>query len=102
MRRAMACHGVISAGSRRNRLLHQAGDYAAFNFQPLPLRHRSRFPRLLEIMPFVGIGLNWSRASGGAISQFPLYGLRRETEFLGAICQVPWYALNFGTEPGLA
>jgi CRP-like cAMP-binding protein len=36
----MACHGVISAGSRRNRLLHQAGDYAAFNFQPLPLRHQ--------------------------------------------------------------
>jgi hypothetical protein len=24
---------------RRNRLLHQAGDYAAFNFQPLPQRH---------------------------------------------------------------
>jgi hypothetical protein len=42
--RAMACHGVISAGSRRNRLLHQAGDYAAFNFQPLPLRHLSRPP----------------------------------------------------------
>ena len=38
--RAMACHGVISAGSRRNRLLHQAGDYAAFNFQPLPLRRQ--------------------------------------------------------------
>jgi hypothetical protein len=41
-RRAMACHGVISAGICRNRLLHQAGDYAAFNFQPLPLRHRYR------------------------------------------------------------
>jgi hypothetical protein len=40
----MACHGVISAGSRRNRLLHQAGDYAAFNFQPLPLRHRDLQP----------------------------------------------------------
>jgi hypothetical protein len=27
----MACHGVISAGAqRRNRLLDQAGDYAAF------------------------------------------------------------------------
>ena len=33
-----ACHGVISAGESRNRLLEQAGDYAAFNFQPLPLR----------------------------------------------------------------
>src|SRR5260370_24537503 len=27
------------AYQRRNRLLDQAGDYAAFNFQPLPLRH---------------------------------------------------------------
>ena len=36
----MVCHGVISAGESRNRLLHQAGDYAAFNFQPLLLRHR--------------------------------------------------------------
>ena len=36
----LACHGVISAGLRRNRLLHQAGDYAAFNFQLLPLRHQ--------------------------------------------------------------
>jgi replicative DNA helicase len=36
----MACHGVISAGFGRNRLLDQAGDYAASNFQPLPLRHR--------------------------------------------------------------
>ena len=35
----MVCHGVISAGESRNRLLHQAGDYAAFNFQPLLLRH---------------------------------------------------------------
>src|SRR3954452_17644997 len=41
-------------------------------------------------------------ALGGAISQFPLYGLNREIEFLGAICHVPWYSLNFGTEPGLA
>ena len=41
--RAKACHGVISAGFGRNRLLDQAGDYAAFNFQPLPLRHR--FPK---------------------------------------------------------
>jgi hypothetical protein len=47
--RAMACHGVISAGSRRNRLLHQAGDYAAFNFQPLPLRRqRVAAPRLFS------------------------------------------------------
>jgi hypothetical protein len=38
----MTCHGVISAGLRQNRLLHQAGDYAAFNFQPLPLRHLAR------------------------------------------------------------
>jgi hypothetical protein len=46
----MACHGVISAAlQRRNRLLDQAGDYAAFIFQPLPLRHlkagRSPAPR---------------------------------------------------------
>ena len=45
--RAMACHGVISAGLRRNRLLDQAGDYAAFKFQPLPLRHRKKQLRSL-------------------------------------------------------
>ena len=33
--RAMACHGVISAGICRNRLLDQAGDYATSEFQPL-------------------------------------------------------------------
>jgi hypothetical protein len=33
--RAMACHGVFSAGICRNRLLDQAGDYATSEFQPL-------------------------------------------------------------------
>ena len=31
---------------RPESLLHQAGDYAAFNFQPLPLRHP---PQLADI-----------------------------------------------------
>src|SRR5438270_8125532 len=39
-RRAIARHGGSPpAYQRRNRLLDQAGDYAPFNFQPLPLRH---------------------------------------------------------------
>jgi hypothetical protein len=38
----MACHGVISAGIKvPESLVDQAGDYAAFNFQPPLLRHLS-------------------------------------------------------------
>jgi hypothetical protein len=39
VRQAALRDAPAEAGLRRNRLLHQAGDYAAFNFQPLPLQH---------------------------------------------------------------
>src|SRR6516165_8763148 len=39
-RRAIVRRGVISVGAQTpNRLLVQAGDYAAFIFKPLPLQH---------------------------------------------------------------
>jgi glutathione S-transferase len=31
-------------------LLHQAGDYAAFNFQPLPLRHPNALRQSLHLL----------------------------------------------------
>ena len=47
--RAMACHGVISAGFRRNRLLHRAGDYAAFSLQR---SHRQASRCLRHVRPW--------------------------------------------------
>src|SRR6266852_8373755 len=54
------------AYQRRNRLLDQAGDYAAFNFQPLPLRHlaaclRMEFLVRLPLLEHNPIGLNQDR-----------------------------------------
>jgi hypothetical protein len=43
----MACHGVISTGAQTpESLVDQAGDYAAFIFQPLPLQHRFKIELL--------------------------------------------------------
>jgi hypothetical protein len=53
-RRAMARHGVISAGAQTpESLVDQAGDYAVFIFQPLPLRHLLRRLKSKKIRPGV-------------------------------------------------
>ena len=55
----MARHGVISTGvPTPESLVHQAGDYAAFKFQPLPLRHpRACFPEKVLTPQNEGAGL---------------------------------------------
>ena len=68
-------------GESRNSLLVQAGDYAAFNFQPPLLRHPSQFPYLhITRSSNPNLESNFSQRDGGtfggisaqAIGQNPL------------------------------